>query len=86
LTTWPGAMTRIELLDRYRELTGREVADPVFYYVFALFKLAVIVQQIYYRYAQGLTRDARFATMIEMVRALGKKAVASIEAEKISNA
>ena len=34
-----------------------------FYLAFARFKVAVIIQQIYYRYAQGLTQDERFAAM-----------------------
>jgi hypothetical protein len=42
----------------------------VFYLVFARFKVAVIVQQIYYRYHQGLTKDARFAAMAEAVQIL----------------
>jgi aminoglycoside phosphotransferase (APT) family kinase protein len=42
----------------------------VFYLVFARFKLAVIVQQIYYRYHLGLTKDARFAAMSEAVQIL----------------
>ena len=40
--------------------TGREVIAPLFYYVFALFKIAVIVQQIYKRYVEGSTSDPRF--------------------------
>jgi hypothetical protein len=32
-----------------------------YYYVFGLFKMAVIVQQLYYRYHQGQTQDARMA-------------------------
>ena len=36
----------------------------LFYYAFGLFKTAVIVQQIYYRYVQGFTKDERFASSI----------------------
>ena len=60
-TTMPGSLTRRELAERYGAKTGRDVSNMVFYYVFALFKTAVIVQQIYYRYAKGLTKDERFA-------------------------
>ncbi len=42
----------------------------VFYLVFARFKLAVIIQQIFYRYHQGLTKDPRFAVMPERIKAL----------------
>ena len=42
----------------------------VFYYAFGLFKTAVVAQQIYYRFAKGLTQDARFAQFIFGVRLL----------------
>jgi hypothetical protein len=42
----------------------------VFYLTFARFKVAVIIQQIYYRYAQGLTQDARFAICPKRIHAL----------------
>jgi hypothetical protein len=42
----------------------------VFYLTFARFKVAVIIQQIYYRYAQGLTQDSRFACMPKRIRTL----------------
>jgi aminoglycoside phosphotransferase (APT) family kinase protein len=81
LTSAPGAMTRLELAEYYAQLTGRDVSNLLFYYIFALVKLAVIVQQIYYRYKHGLTQDERFAILIEMVRLVGAKAASSIEAE-----
>jgi hypothetical protein len=37
---------------------------------FARFKVAVIIQQIYYRYAQGLTQDERFAEMPKRIKTL----------------
>lgn len=83
LTTEPGAMNRLEIAELYSELSGRPIPDLNFYYVFALFKLATIVQQIYYRYAQGLTQDPRFASMIEMVRALGRKSIRAVESGRI---
>jgi aminoglycoside phosphotransferase (APT) family kinase protein len=69
-TNYPGSMTRRELVHRYAQTSGREVGNMVFYLVFARFKLAVIVQQIYYRYHMGLTKDARFAAMAEAVKIL----------------
>jgi aminoglycoside phosphotransferase (APT) family kinase protein len=57
----PGAPSRRELVDRYSERSGREVKNPDYYYAFGLFKTAVVIQQIYYRYKQGLTKDERFA-------------------------
>ena len=77
-TTVPGSLTRAELLTRYRERTGRDIPDIVFYYCFALFKSCGVVQQIYYRYKQGLTHDERFAAMIYAVRALSATAVRAI--------
>lgn len=83
MTTAPGALTRMQLAEIYAMRTGRDISNILFYYVLALMKLAVIVQQIYYRYKQGLTRDERFASMIFMVAILGQKAVASIESGTI---
>jgi aminoglycoside phosphotransferase (APT) family kinase protein len=56
-TTVPGTLTRTEFVRRYAQTTGRDVSSIVFYRVLALFKVTVIIQQIYYRYHQGLTRD-----------------------------
>jgi aminoglycoside phosphotransferase (APT) family kinase protein len=83
LTLEEGALTRQEVVDYYAELTGRDVSNMQFYFVFALFKLAVIVQQIYYRYKKGLTKDERFASLIMMVGALGIKATDCIETGKL---
>jgi aminoglycoside phosphotransferase (APT) family kinase protein len=62
-TTEEGSFTRAEIVHRYAQKTGSDASHIAFYLAFARFKLAVIVQQIYYRYHQGLTKDARFATM-----------------------
>jgi len=62
-TTIPGTLTRAELAQRYAAATGRRIHDMVFYLTLARFKVAVIIQQIYYRYAHGLTHDERFASM-----------------------
>ena len=73
--TWvPGSLTRAEVAARYAAKTGADLSAMPFYLVFARFKLAVIVQQIYYRYHQGLTQDQRFATMPETIAALLKAA------------
>ena len=83
LTNVPGALTRMELAERYAERTGRDIGNIHFYYIFALIKLAVIVQQIYYRYKHGLTTDERFAILIEMVKLLGTKAARSIDTGQV---
>jgi len=69
-TTTPGTLTRGQLAERYAVATGRSIHDMVFYLAFARFKVAVIVQQIYYRYARGLTHDERFATMPDRIAVL----------------
>ena len=71
--------TRRELAARYAAQTGRDVSNIVFYYCFALFKTAVVLQQIYYRYAKGLTQDARFAALGDGVRILAQAAQRSAE-------
>jgi aminoglycoside phosphotransferase (APT) family kinase protein len=69
-TTLPGTLTRAQLVERYAAVTGRAPGDMCFYLTFARFKVAVIIQQIYYRYAQGLTRDERFAAMPRRIHTL----------------
>lgn len=82
-TVYPGALSRHELAQRYAEKSGRDLSKLLFYYVFALFKTAVVVQQIYYRYKQGLTHDERFASMILGVHVLSETAVKAIDAGRI---
>jgi aminoglycoside phosphotransferase (APT) family kinase protein len=69
-TNYAGSMTRSELVERYTKTAGRDVSEMAFYLVFARFKVAVIVQQIYYRYHLGLTKDPRFVAMPEVVQIL----------------
>jgi aminoglycoside phosphotransferase (APT) family kinase protein len=75
-TETPGTFTRRELAEAYAARSGRDLGDIVFYYCFGLWKTAVVLQQIYYRYAKGLTKDERFASMIDGVRALARQAAA----------
>jgi aminoglycoside phosphotransferase (APT) family kinase protein len=74
-TTLPGSLTRQELTARYAEATGRDTSDIVYYYCFGLYKIAVIVQQIYARFVRGHTRDERFARLNERVAALAGQAI-----------
>jgi aminoglycoside phosphotransferase (APT) family kinase protein len=71
-TIAPGMLRRAELAQRYAEKTGRDLSNLVFYYAFAMFKLAVIIQQIYYRYFHGFTKDERFASLGEVASTLMK--------------
>jgi len=84
LTHLPGNLNREQLARRYAEKSGREISNIVFYYVYGLFKISVIVQQIYFRYRQGHTRDQRFAALIDVVRASGKMAAAAITQRRIT--
>ena len=73
-TVLPGTPTRRELAERYAEKSGRPIDHLRFYYAFGLFKTAVVAQQIYFRFRQGLTADPRFAAFIHGVRALAAQA------------
>jgi aminoglycoside phosphotransferase (APT) family kinase protein len=78
-TTLPGMMTRAELAALYAARTGRPLDHIVFYYAFGLFKTAVVAQQIYWRWKQGLTRDPRFEPFLLAVAALCEQAAAAID-------
>jgi aminoglycoside phosphotransferase (APT) family kinase protein len=54
--------------------------EPGWYHAFGVFKIAVIAQQIYSRYRRGLTQDARFAGLGDVVRVLGEVGSGVIEA------
>jgi aminoglycoside phosphotransferase (APT) family kinase protein len=80
-TIVPGMLGRAELAARYAEKTGRDLSQIVFYYVFAMFKVAVIIQQIYYRYFHGLTKDERFASLGEVAKTLLRVGLAATKRE-----
>jgi len=61
----PGAPTRAEIISRFQQQTGIAVDNFPFYFCFGLFRLAVIGQQIYYRFYHGHTKDQRFAMMVK---------------------
>jgi aminoglycoside phosphotransferase (APT) family kinase protein len=82
-TALPGNLGRVELVERYGRRSGRTVGSALFHYVFALFKIAVIAQQIYRRYREGFTRDPRFGTLIAGVRVLGSQAARALEKGRI---
>src|SRR5215472_2302279 len=78
-TTLPGSLSRAQLIQRYAEKTGRDLSRILYYYVFALFKTAVITQQIYYRYHHGLTKDVRFAALLDVTKVLLHTAEKAVE-------
>jgi aminoglycoside phosphotransferase (APT) family kinase protein len=82
-TTCAGSLTRAGLAERYALKTGRDITHMPFYLAFARFKVAVIVQQIYYRYHHGLTQDPRFAEMPEVVKTLLRASLQAARSDSI---
>ena len=78
-TNMPGALTRKELVDRYAEKSGISIENFDFYLCFGLFRLAVIAQQIYYRFYHGQTKDERFQMLIFAVQILEETALKLME-------
>lgn len=78
-TALHGTLTRRQLVERYACQSGQKVNNPVFYYCFGVFKIAVIVQQIYARYVRGHTQDPRFAHLHRIVAIMSQQANAAIQ-------
>ena len=78
MTTGNGWLTREEIIARYQHQTGRDLSQIVFYETFARFKVAVIIQQIYFRFVGGQTRDQRFRHFDQLVTELARDAVKKI--------
>ncbi|HST55445.1 MAG TPA: phosphotransferase family protein [Solirubrobacteraceae bacterium] len=72
-THLPGMLTRAEVVEQYAHASGRAVEQWTFYEVFGLFRLAVIVQQIYRRYHQRQTRNPAFRHYWLAVRYLDRR-------------
>jgi aminoglycoside phosphotransferase (APT) family kinase protein len=75
VTVQPGWMTRKEITALYAERTGKDVSRIDFYEIFAIFKIAVVVQQIYFRYVRGQTHDERFAAFGPRIEGLARAAL-----------
>ena len=78
LTSGPGWFTPAQLVEHYARRTGRDVSRIAYYEVFAIFKLAVVLQQIYYRFFKGQTQDERFRHFDQRVSNLIDLAVSKI--------
>jgi aminoglycoside phosphotransferase (APT) family kinase protein len=74
LTTQPGWYTRDQFVARYAQRTGRDMKHLGYHEVLGIFKLAVILQQIYYRFHRGQTSDERFRDFDARVRNLVARA------------
>ena len=84
-TTLDGNPTREGILELYEKESGKSITNPVFYYVFGLFKIAVIAQQIYYRYKKGYTKDRRFSLLNLAVMSLSVMAKQAIIKNRLSD-
>ncbi len=83
VTNGPGWLTREEIIARYEAGTGRDLSRISFYETFARFKVAVIIQQIYFRYVQGQTHDERFRNFDGLVKELSVEALELAEGSGI---
>jgi aminoglycoside phosphotransferase (APT) family kinase protein len=82
-TNRPGNLTRAQFVERWSRATGRDGSNVLFYYAFALFKLAVITQQLYKRWVDGLTKEERYSGMLMGVRALATTALLAVDKGRI---
>lgn len=85
VTNGPGWMTREEIVERYQKKTGRDLSRIVFYETFARFKVAVVIQQIYFRYVKGQTLDERFRNFDQLVLELAREALELTKRSEMSN-
>ena len=74
-----GFMTRDELVQRYARESGRLVDHINFYHALGLFRLTVIIAQIYIRYKRGQTEDKRFAAFEQMIPLMARAAQETAE-------
>ena len=78
VTSGPGWFTRDEVIDTYARASGRDLSQLSFYEAFAFFKIAVVIQQIYFRFKRGQTSDQRFAHLDVRVTHLAKLGAAAM--------
>ncbi|WP_430968707.1 phosphotransferase family protein [Spongiimicrobium sp. 2-473A-2-J] len=82
-TVFKGNPGRSELVEMYAKKSGKPVDHMVFYYAYGLFKIAVIAQQIYYRFKHGYTADPRFAQLNKAAELCCNLALRAIQTNKI---
>jgi len=73
-STADGMMTRQDILEFYRDRTDFDTSNIQVAFVAGIWRLAVIIQQIYYRSYHGQTDNPRFKTFGQMTSALGQLA------------
>lgn len=81
-THLPGMLRRREVVDYYLERSGLKVDNWAFYEVYGLFRLAVIAQQIYYRYHHKQTRNPAFKNFWILVNYFDWRCRAIIKASR----
>jgi aminoglycoside phosphotransferase (APT) family kinase protein len=79
VTDRPGWFTRDQIVEHYGVRSGRDLSGIRFYEIFALFKIAVVIQQIFSRFARGQTDDPRFGRFDRRVTHLARHAAALAE-------
>ncbi len=82
-STAPGMPTRAEIVEMYAKQTGLNCDKFAYYYIYGLFRNAVIIQQIYYRYKMGQSKNPAFANFGHSVNLLGNLARKNIEMSQI---
>ena len=78
-----GMFTRAEVVEYYLNKTGLKTDNWKFYEVFGIFRLAVIAQQIYYRYYHKQTNNPAFKDFWIVIHALHIRALKLIGLQKI---
>jgi aminoglycoside phosphotransferase (APT) family kinase protein len=68
-----GMLTRREVIAYYGQRSGLDVSNFGFYEVFGLFRLMVIIQQIYRRYALGHTTNPQFTGFGDAAGYMGQR-------------
>ncbi len=68
-------LTKDELVEQYADVAGFDVSAVRYYEGLALYRIAVIIEQIYARYVAGQTSDARFARFEPLAPLLAGAAV-----------
>lgn len=84
LTWLNGNLNRRQITELYQEKTGKEIENILFYYVFGLFKISVICQQIYKRFKDGYSKDPRFAGLIDIIKAMSKGGIKALDRGTVS--
>jgi len=82
-TTMAGNPSRTEIVQQYALKSGRDINNLTFYFAYGLFKIAVIAQQIYYRFKHGHTSDPRFANLNKVSALCCNTAWNAIQKDKI---